>query len=448
VVVLLVAADTASAAPGYRYELNSDETYTPGSTFEFNGSSTGSGITAPFEVTLYGTSRTQLFAHTRGFLQLGGTFGSVRTCLPAANMADPTIFPFWATQGTQSASGSGYGVYTSTDGTAPNRRYIVEWRVFKPATMSSPALDRRFEVILYESSPVITTVYNNTSGVSGADATIGVSAGPAGPHTEYSCGSTSIPGGAYRVDYIPDPRNLSPPAITGTARMGEPLDASTGTWDGTDPITYGYQWLRCDSAATTNCDAIAGADEPSYTPGAADANRRLRVEVKATTMPFPYVYDDTARSAATAIVPPPPGGGGPGPGDPGPGGQDAAPQITSLSVSPRRLTARNRRRGRILYGLSEAATTRLTIQKAAPGRRRGRRCVKPTRRNVRAKRCKRFVPVRPALQHVGGRGANEVSFRAQVGKRRLRAGMYRVVAVATDPSGLSSAPRVAPFRVR
>ena len=44
------------------------------------------------------------------------------------------------------------------------------------------------------------------------------------------------------------PRNIALPAISGTAKEGETLTATTGTWArGTTSTTV--QWLRCDAAA-------------------------------------------------------------------------------------------------------------------------------------------------------------------------------------------------------
>ena len=49
----------------------------------------------------------------------------------------------------------------------------------------------------------------------------------------------------------------------------------------TTPISYGYQWQRCDTTGA-NCADIAGATAATYTATAADTGRRVRVVVTAT----------------------------------------------------------------------------------------------------------------------------------------------------------------------
>ena len=50
----------------------------------------------------------------------------------------------------------------------------------------------------------------------------------------------------------------TPASVGGTARDGETLTADPGVWQGSTPITFTYQWRRCD-ANGANCVDIAGA---------------------------------------------------------------------------------------------------------------------------------------------------------------------------------------------
>jgi RTX calcium-binding nonapeptide repeat (4 copies)/WD40-like Beta Propeller Repeat len=59
------------------------------------------------------------------------------------------------------------------------------------------------------------------------------------------------------------PRNTVSPRITGTIEVGSTLTADQGTWSGSTPLHFTYQWLRC-GAQGSNCVAIAGATTTSY----------------------------------------------------------------------------------------------------------------------------------------------------------------------------------------
>ncbi len=70
------------------------------------------------------------------------------------------------------------------------------------------------------------------------------------------------------------PSNLTVPVVSGIARDGETLTTTLGTWDGTWPLDYEFQWQRCD-AAGLNCIDIPGATAAEYVLVDADAGRRV-----------------------------------------------------------------------------------------------------------------------------------------------------------------------------
>ncbi len=71
------------------------------------------------------------------------------------------------------------------------------------------------------------------------------------------------------------PSDMTSPTVSGTAQVGKTLSVSKGTWAGSTPMTYTYQWQR---EGTTN---IAGATGSNYAPAAADVGHKLDVVVSA-----------------------------------------------------------------------------------------------------------------------------------------------------------------------
>ena len=133
---------------------------------------------------------------------------------------------------------------------------------------------------------------------------------------------------------------------------------------------------------------------------------------------------------ADEFPPPPP------PPPPPTGNTDTtAPVASLLTMTPAtiRTAARagQRRRGaRISYALTEAASTRFTVQRVV-------------RRNGRT----RFVRVRGSFTDAGEVGGNTRRFRGRVGGRRLRTGRYRLIARPTDAAGNVGLPVRTKFRV-
>lgn len=81
------------------------------------------------------------------------------------------------------------------------------------------------------------------------------------------------------------------PTVSGTAKVGRRLTASTGTW-GPAPVTLSFQWFRSGSP-------IAGATTSAYTLTAADHTKRMTVRVTGRRAGYTTV---SRTSAATATV--------------------------------------------------------------------------------------------------------------------------------------------------
>jgi hypothetical protein len=92
------------------------------------------------------------------------------------------------------------------------------------------------------------------------------------------------------------PAPATPPTITGTAKSGETLTVTPGTW-ATPPTSVAYQWQRCSDAGTA-CANINGATTTTYVPTSADVGNTDRVVATATDAGG----TSDSPSAVTAVV--------------------------------------------------------------------------------------------------------------------------------------------------
>jgi len=103
------------------------------------------------------------------------------------------------------------------------------------------------------------------------------------------------------------PASTAPPKISGTATIGSTLTAATGTWVGDAPITYSFQWRRCDAGGNA-CKDIGQATKSTFRITDKEAGSTIRIEVIAKNSRG----TGTAFSEQTAVVPGGGGGGGGG----------------------------------------------------------------------------------------------------------------------------------------
>jgi len=71
------------------------------------------------------------------------------------------------------------------------------------------------------------------------------------------------------------PTSNSLPTISGNATVGSTVTANPGTWNGSTPFAFQYQWQICDSGGN-GCHDIAGATSQSYVIKSGDTGNTLR----------------------------------------------------------------------------------------------------------------------------------------------------------------------------
>jgi hypothetical protein len=67
-------------------------------------------------------------------------------------------------------------------------------------------------------------------------------------------------------------------------KVGQLLTAATGTWSGSAPITYGYQWQLCNLLGEA-CGNIAGATGSTLLLGVLDLGLAVTVSSPRRTQP-------------------------------------------------------------------------------------------------------------------------------------------------------------------
>jgi len=95
------------------------------------------------------------------------------------------------------------------------------------------------------------------------------------------------------------------PKISGTAVEGNTLTATSGSWNGSTPITYHYQWKRCN-AQGNGCANISGATQSSYLLRHSDVGDTVRVRVTAKNSDGSAADSSNPSAVVKAKTAPPP----------------------------------------------------------------------------------------------------------------------------------------------
>jgi hypothetical protein len=199
-------------------------------------------VNLPFPVTLYDQTFTRGYAQSNGSFEFGPASASLSTsCLPDRNQQYAVIV-YQADQCTTGCGGVSCptcGIFTTTTGTAPNRKFVVEWRTILFG-QNAPA---NYEVVFTENSSTVSAVYGATSD-NGAGEEAGIQKTASSTWTQYSCGTPSLTNGR-RVDYVLQPCATPTATATATAQAtATPVNCPLPFTD-VDRFNPFYQYIQC-----------------------------------------------------------------------------------------------------------------------------------------------------------------------------------------------------------
>jgi hypothetical protein len=229
---------TATATPCGSYVITQiGGSIVPGTTDVGNhGDDTVTNVVLPFSYSLYNQAFTSVNLSSNGNAQFTTTDTTfTNNCLPWTSH-DYTIYPYWDDL---YLVNSGFGIFTSTTGSFPNRIFNIEWRSqYFPGSGNA-----NFELRLYEGQERFDVIYGSVSG-GNTSATAGVQRND-GIFTQYFCdgsGGAASGGQSYilggNCSPTPTPAISPTPTATATATAtATPTATATATATSTATAT-------------------------------------------------------------------------------------------------------------------------------------------------------------------------------------------------------------------
>jgi PKD domain len=118
--------------------------------------------------------------------------------------------------------------------------------------------------------------------------------------------------------------------------------------------------------------------------------------------------------------------------------------VSALKLAPKKF--KSKKGTSVSFALNVAAPVKFTVDRAVTGRKVKGKCVKPTKKNKKAKRCTRHLVVKGSFTRNGVAGANTFHWNARLEGKALKPGSYRLI--ATTGTGLTTKVRRASFKVK
>ena len=98
------------------------------------------------------------------------------------------------------------------------------------------------------------------------------------------------------------PKNTALPSISGLLQDGGLLSATTGSWSGSEPISYAYQWQLCNALGKA-CEEISGATGSTLKLDPSEIGKTLALVVTATNAAGSTSATSSLTSLIAGIVP-------------------------------------------------------------------------------------------------------------------------------------------------
>jgi hypothetical protein len=102
---------------------------------------------------------------------------------------------------------------------------------------------------------------------------------------------------------------------------------------------------------------------------------------------------------------------------------------------------------KLTFALSAPADASIAIQRPAAGKRKGKSCVKPSKRLRRARKCTRWKTVGTLIRKGLPSGAVTIPFTGRLGTKALPPGPYQAAITARGSNGRRSRQATARFRI-
>ncbi|MDW8284028.1 MAG: carboxypeptidase regulatory-like domain-containing protein, partial [Myxococcales bacterium] len=183
-----------------------------------SGDDASTPVTLPFPFVHYGQTYTTAHVSTNGFLNfLGPNASFSNTTIPNTSPPNAAIYPFWDDLIVDGNS----SVRTATIGSAPNRKFVIEWRNVRFFSNASKRLD--FEVVLHENGHILMQYRNiaNDAEEMGSSATIGIEDHTGTVALQYASGEAAIENNSATLYRLP-PSGFIQGSIT-DANDGRPV---------------------------------------------------------------------------------------------------------------------------------------------------------------------------------------------------------------------------------